>query len=117
MTAALTTAALSLSDRVQEFGAYAGLAAILGLAVLAMLYFAQAREVKRLREWAGTQPERAAQWGAARPGTPATAAGAARAATPGAAGQPAGAGPAGAPAQGGTAAAGVAGAAGAAAAA
>src|SRR4051794_112304 len=81
MTAVLPTAALSLSDRVQEFGAYAGLAAILGLAVLAMLYFAQAREVKRLREWAGTEPERAAQGGAARPAAaaparPATAAGA-----------------------------------------
>jgi hypothetical protein len=33
---------------------------VLGLAVLSLLYFAQAREVKRLREWAGRSPERAA---------------------------------------------------------
>ena len=32
-----------------------------GLAVLSLLYFAQAREVKRLREWAGRAPERAAE--------------------------------------------------------
>ena len=30
-----------------------------GLAVLSLLYFAQARELKRLREWAGRAPERA----------------------------------------------------------
>ena len=30
-----------------------------GLAVLSLLYFAQAREIKRLREWAGRAPERA----------------------------------------------------------
>src|SRR3954451_24095395 len=61
MTGALPTAALSLSDRTQEYGAYAGLAAVVGLAVLSLLYFAQAREVKRLREWAGRAPERAAE--------------------------------------------------------
>src|ERR671937_348679 len=53
--------ALSLSGKAQEYGAYAGIAAILGLAVLSLLYFAQAREVKRLREWAGRAPERAAE--------------------------------------------------------
>jgi hypothetical protein len=42
----------------QEIGSYAGLAAILGLAVLSALYFSQARDVKRLREWAGRAPER-----------------------------------------------------------
>jgi hypothetical protein len=51
--------ALSLSSQVEKIGAYAGFASILGLAVLALLYFAQAREVKRLREWAGGAPERA----------------------------------------------------------
>ena len=44
---------------VQEIGSYAGLAAIFGLAVLSALYFSQARDVKRLREWAGRAPERA----------------------------------------------------------
>lgn len=42
----------------QEIGSYAGLAAVLGLAVLSALYFSQARDVKRLREWAGRSPER-----------------------------------------------------------
>ncbi|MBA2420407.1 MAG: hypothetical protein H0V57_04685, partial [Thermoleophilaceae bacterium] len=42
----------------QEIGAYAGLAAVLGLAVLSALYFSQARDVRRLREWAGRAPER-----------------------------------------------------------
>ena len=35
---------------IRELGAYAGLAAFIGLAVLALLYFAQARDVRRLRE-------------------------------------------------------------------
>src|SRR5215216_3669180 len=51
--------ALSLQDQVEKYGAYAGIAAFFGLAVLSLLYFAQAREVKRLREWAGRAPERA----------------------------------------------------------
>ena len=46
---------------VQEIGAYAGFAAVVGLAVLSALYFSQARDVKRLREWAGRAPERAAE--------------------------------------------------------
>jgi hypothetical protein len=46
---------------IQEIGSYAGFAAVLGLAVLAALYFSQARDVKRLREWAGRAPERAPQ--------------------------------------------------------
>jgi hypothetical protein len=52
--------ALSVSDKIDQYGAYAGFASVLGLAVLSLLYFAQAREVKRLREWAGRAPERAA---------------------------------------------------------
>jgi hypothetical protein len=44
---------------VQEIGSYAGLAAVFGLAVLSALYFSQARDIKRLREWAGRAPERA----------------------------------------------------------
>jgi hypothetical protein len=50
--------AFSISDRIEKYGAICGYAAILGLAVLSLLYFAQAREVKRLREWAGRAPER-----------------------------------------------------------
>lgn len=48
-----------LKDILLNVGAVAGFAAILGLAVLAMLYFSQARDVRRLREWAGREPERA----------------------------------------------------------
>jgi hypothetical protein len=47
-------------DLVERVGAYVGLAAFLGLAILALLYFSQARDVRRLREWAGRAPERAA---------------------------------------------------------
>ena len=43
---------------IKEIGAFAGLAAFLGLAVLAMLAFSQARDIRRLREWAGSAPER-----------------------------------------------------------
>ena len=38
--------ALSLADQVEKYGAYAGIAAFFGLAVLSLLYFAQAREVQ-----------------------------------------------------------------------
>src|SRR5918999_619901 len=51
--------AFSLQDRVETYGAYVGVAAFIGLAVLSLLYFAQARELKRLRDWAGRAPERA----------------------------------------------------------
>lgn len=37
-------------EAIKEVGAFAGLAAFLGLAVLALLYFVQARDVRRLRE-------------------------------------------------------------------
>lgn len=50
-----------LKDILLNFGAIAGFAGIIGLAVLAMLYFSQARDVRRLREWAGREPERAAE--------------------------------------------------------
>ena len=51
--------ALSVSDQVVKIGAFIGIAAFIGLAALSLLYFAQARELKRLREWAGRAPERA----------------------------------------------------------
>ena len=53
--------AFSLQAEVEKYGAYVGIAAFFGLAILSLLYFAQAREVKRLREWAGRAPERAAE--------------------------------------------------------
>jgi hypothetical protein len=51
--------AFSLQAQVEKYGAYIGIAAFFGLAVLSLLYFSQARELKRLREWAGRAPERA----------------------------------------------------------
>jgi LytR cell envelope-related transcriptional attenuator len=47
-------------DLIERIGALAGLLSFLGLAVLALLYFSQSRDVRRLREWAGRAPERAA---------------------------------------------------------
>jgi hypothetical protein len=48
-------------ELIKEIGAYAGLAAFLGLAVVSLLYFSLARDVRRLREWAGRAPERDAE--------------------------------------------------------
>jgi len=45
-------------ELIKEIGAFAGLAAFLGLAVLALLAFSQGRDIRRLREWAGSAPER-----------------------------------------------------------
>ncbi len=49
---------MHLIDRI---GPYLGVAAFGALTVLALLVFLQAREVRRLREWAGRAPERAAE--------------------------------------------------------
>ncbi len=49
----------SLNGLTNDVGVYAGLAAVLGVAVLALLFFAQARELRRLREWTDAAPERA----------------------------------------------------------
>src|SRR6266540_3043095 len=48
-------------DLIERIGSYVGLASFLGLAILALLYFSQARDVRRLREWAGRAPERAVE--------------------------------------------------------
>jgi hypothetical protein len=50
-----------LLEIVQEIGAAAGFAAVVGLAVLSALHVAHARDVKRLREWAGRAPESSAR--------------------------------------------------------
>ena len=43
----------------ERFGALLGIAAFLGLAILIMLVLQQARDLRRLRKWAGIAPERA----------------------------------------------------------
>lgn len=59
MSTPLAASLLSkVGDLIDKFGAYAGFAAVIGLALLTLLYIAQARELKRLREWAGQMPER-----------------------------------------------------------
>ncbi|HEV7563333.1 MAG TPA: LytR C-terminal domain-containing protein [Solirubrobacterales bacterium] len=45
-------------DLIKEIGSYAGLAAFLGLGILALLSFAHGRDIRRLRDWAGSAPER-----------------------------------------------------------
>jgi hypothetical protein len=45
-------------ELIKDIGAFAGLAAFLGLALLALLSFAHGRDIRRLREWAGSAPER-----------------------------------------------------------
>jgi hypothetical protein len=45
-------------ELLKDIGAFAGLAAFMGLALLALLAFAQGRDIRRLREWAGSAPER-----------------------------------------------------------
>jgi hypothetical protein len=49
-----------LIHAIEQIGAFAGLAAFLGLAVLALLSFAHGRDIRRLRDWAGSAPEREA---------------------------------------------------------
>jgi len=51
----------SLNNLTNHVGTYAGLAAVLGVAVLALLFFAQARELKRLREWVEDAAEHSAE--------------------------------------------------------
>lgn len=46
---------------IKDIGALAGIGAFLGVAVLSLLYFSQARDVRRLRDWAGRAPERDAE--------------------------------------------------------
>ena len=43
----------------ERIGAVLGIAAFLGLAILILLVIQQARDLRRLRKWAGTAPERA----------------------------------------------------------
>ncbi len=47
--------------QIESIGPVLGIIAFVGLAVLAFLIFQQARDIRRLREWAGRAPERAAE--------------------------------------------------------
>jgi len=50
--------ALSVQDFVDKIGAYVAFATAVGLALFALLLFAQARELKRLREWGAQAHDR-----------------------------------------------------------
>jgi hypothetical protein len=50
-----------LLHTVERIGSFAGLASFLGLAVFALLLFAHGRDIRRLRDWAGSAPEREAE--------------------------------------------------------
>jgi hypothetical protein len=43
---------------IEQIGSFAGLAAFIGLAFFALLSFAHGRDIRRLRDWAGSAPER-----------------------------------------------------------
>ena len=45
-------------ELIKEIGSFAGLVAFIGLALLALLSFTHGRDIRRLREWAGSAPER-----------------------------------------------------------
>jgi hypothetical protein len=46
---------------IEQIGSFAGLAAFLGLGFLALLSFTHGRDIRRLRDWAGSAPERDAE--------------------------------------------------------
>jgi hypothetical protein len=50
-----------LLHTIERIGSFAGLASFLGLAVYALLLFAHGRDIRRLRDWAGSAPEREAE--------------------------------------------------------
>ncbi|MGN6190326.1 MAG: hypothetical protein ACTHOE_15660, partial [Conexibacter sp.] len=54
----MIVASLSVHHYIDKVGTYAGFAAALGLALFALLLFAQARELKRLREWGAQAHDR-----------------------------------------------------------
>lgn len=58
-----TVLALSVSGSVSQLGVIVAIAALVGVAVLSMLAFSQARELKRLRQWGAEASERIAEMG------------------------------------------------------
>lgn len=54
----MVLAAFSLQSEIKSVGAYAGIAAVVGLALLVLLYFSQAREIRRLSDLLEEQANR-----------------------------------------------------------
>jgi hypothetical protein len=50
-----------LLHTIERIGSFAGLASFLGLAIYTLLLYAHGRDIRRLRDWAGSAPEREAE--------------------------------------------------------
>ncbi|WP_320668482.1 hypothetical protein, partial [Patulibacter defluvii] len=61
MTPAVPVLAAGFASKFDEIGPYVGFASLVAVAAMAILVFTQGRELQRLREWAGTAPERLAE--------------------------------------------------------
>lgn len=61
MTPAVPVLASGFASKFDTIGPYVGFASLVAVAAMAILVFTQGRELQRLREWAGTAPERLAE--------------------------------------------------------
>lgn len=61
MTPAVPLLASGFASKFDTIGPYVGFASLVAVAAMAILVFTQGRELQRLREWAGTAPERLAE--------------------------------------------------------
>ncbi|MDO9408376.1 hypothetical protein, partial [Patulibacter sp.] len=58
MTFGVPALAAGFASKFDEIGPYIGFGSLVAVVAMAVLVFAQGRELQRLREWAGTSPER-----------------------------------------------------------
>lgn len=58
MTLGVPSLAAGFASRFDEIGPYIGFGSLVAVVAMAIIVFAQGRELQRLREWAGTSPER-----------------------------------------------------------
>ncbi|WP_022930078.1 LytR C-terminal domain-containing protein [Patulibacter americanus] len=58
MTSGVPLLAASFASKFDTIGPYVGFASLIAVVAMAILVFSQGRELQRLREWAGTSPER-----------------------------------------------------------
>ncbi|MGX6448976.1 hypothetical protein ACVU7I_13045, partial [Patulibacter sp. S7RM1-6] len=58
MTFEVPALAAGFASKFDTIGPYVGFASLIAVVAMAVLLFAQGRELQRLREWAGTSPER-----------------------------------------------------------
>ena len=56
--AAIQVLAAGFASKFDEIGPYVGFASLVAVAAMGVLVLTQGRELQRLREWAGTAPER-----------------------------------------------------------